>query len=105
MSAKTLFAAVVLAGLSLGLGAGSPTHAAGDDELTLAREYWRLDALFGGHAVPEQDELGNAARNLINFAQRLPSPRCRAPSCKHAKPSTLGKRRTNVKRLGKRWKR
>jgi hypothetical protein len=62
MSAKTLFAAVVLAGLSLGLGAGSPTHAAGDDELTLAREYWRLDALFGGHAVPEQDELGNAAR-------------------------------------------
>ena len=67
MSAKTLFAAVVLAGLSLGLGAGSPTHAAGDDELTLAREYWRLDALFGGYTVTKQDELETAARNLIKF--------------------------------------
>jgi len=84
MSAKTLFAAVVLAGLSLGLGAGSPTHAAGDDELTLAREYWRLDALFGGHAVPEQDELETAARNLIKFCSETPvaqMPRAKLQTC------------------------
>ena len=96
-------ASAALAGLPvIALLAGSPSHAA-EDELALAREYWRLDALFGGYAVAKQDELETAARNLIRFCSDTPAtqmPREKLLTC-----LMLGKRRRNLKRLGKGWKR
>jgi hypothetical protein len=78
-------ASAALAGLPvIALLAGSPSHAA-EDELALAREYWRLDALFGGYAVAKQDELETAARNLIRFCSDTPAtqmPREKLLTCK-----------------------
>ena len=81
MFVRTLVICGVIAIAAL---AGSLAHAADDNELALAREYWRLDALFGGYAVPNQDELETAARNLIKFCSDTPvaqMPRPKLQTC------------------------
>ena len=78
-------AAAAFAALSVvALLVSSPTRA-DDDELALAREYWKLHAIMGGYAEPKPEVLEDTARNLIRYCAETPAaqmPRAKLETAK-----------------------